>query len=257
MPGVLMLEALAQAAALLSLRRRRTSSPTTNTVYYFVGIDGARFKRPVEPGDQLHPRGRRSTRMRAASASSRRARTVDDELAVRGRADVHDAPDRLSRPTARRAWRGSIRRRIVDAQAELDAVGRGRPVRGDRRRTCAIGAGTTHRRALRDRRATRRSAATTASSSSARSAARRRTRSTPASRRGWRSATATRSASSAPSTAAPRRTTASRASATTTGSWPTCTSRTTARSATTPILANNAHARRPRARRRLGRSSAA
>ena len=52
MPGVLMLEALAQAAALLSFDARG-SSPDDNTVYYFAGIDGARFKRPVEPGDQL------------------------------------------------------------------------------------------------------------------------------------------------------------------------------------------------------------
>ena len=52
MPGVLMLEALAQAAALLSFDAL-DSSPDDNTVYYFAGIDGARFKRPVEPGDQL------------------------------------------------------------------------------------------------------------------------------------------------------------------------------------------------------------
>ena len=52
MPGVLMLEALAQAAALLSFDALG-SSPDDNSVYYFAGIDGARFKRPVEPGDQL------------------------------------------------------------------------------------------------------------------------------------------------------------------------------------------------------------
>ncbi len=52
MPGVLMLEALAQAAALLSFDAL-DASPDDNTVYYFAGIDGARFKRPVEPGDQL------------------------------------------------------------------------------------------------------------------------------------------------------------------------------------------------------------
>jgi 3-hydroxyacyl-[acyl-carrier-protein] dehydratase len=52
MPGVLMLEALAQAAALLSFDALG-SAPDDNTVYYFAGIDGARFKRPVEPGDQL------------------------------------------------------------------------------------------------------------------------------------------------------------------------------------------------------------
>ncbi len=52
MPGVLMLEALAQAAALLAFDTLG-ETPDENTVYYFAGIDGARFKRPVEPGDQL------------------------------------------------------------------------------------------------------------------------------------------------------------------------------------------------------------
>lgn len=52
MPGVLMLEALAQAAALLSFESLGTE-PGDDTVVYFVGIDGARFKRPVVPGDQL------------------------------------------------------------------------------------------------------------------------------------------------------------------------------------------------------------
>ena len=52
MPGVLMLEALAQAAALLSFDTQGVT-PDDKTVYYFAGIDGARFKRPVEPGDQL------------------------------------------------------------------------------------------------------------------------------------------------------------------------------------------------------------
>jgi 3-hydroxyacyl-[acyl-carrier-protein] dehydratase len=52
MPGVLMLEALAQTAALLTFETLNVT-PDDNTVYYFVGIDGARFKRPVEPGDQL------------------------------------------------------------------------------------------------------------------------------------------------------------------------------------------------------------
>ena len=52
MPGVLMLEALAQAAAVLSFETLGVA-PDDKTVYYFGGIDGARFKRPVEPGDQL------------------------------------------------------------------------------------------------------------------------------------------------------------------------------------------------------------
>ncbi|MEN9451669.1 MAG: 3-hydroxyacyl-[acyl-carrier-protein] dehydratase FabZ [Pseudomonadota bacterium] len=52
MPGVLMLEALAQAAALLVFSSQGTTVDD-DSVVYFVGIDGARFKRPVEPGDQL------------------------------------------------------------------------------------------------------------------------------------------------------------------------------------------------------------
>ena len=52
MPGVLMLEAMAQAAALLAFDTLGVT-PADKTVYYFAGIDGARFKRPVEPGDQL------------------------------------------------------------------------------------------------------------------------------------------------------------------------------------------------------------
>ncbi len=52
MPGVLILEALAQAAGLLAFDAMG-KVPGENNIYYFVGIDGARFKRPVEPGDQL------------------------------------------------------------------------------------------------------------------------------------------------------------------------------------------------------------
>lgn len=52
MPGVLMLEALAQAAAILAIKTVDVEFDE-NTIFYFAGIDGARFKRPVEPGDQL------------------------------------------------------------------------------------------------------------------------------------------------------------------------------------------------------------
>ena len=52
MPGVLMIEAMAQAAALLSFLTMG-QKPDENTLVYFLGIDNARFKRPVEPGDQL------------------------------------------------------------------------------------------------------------------------------------------------------------------------------------------------------------
>jgi 3-hydroxyacyl-[acyl-carrier-protein] dehydratase len=52
MPGVLVLEALAQAAAILSIVTLGDEKPK-DLIYYFVGIDKARFKRRVEPGDQL------------------------------------------------------------------------------------------------------------------------------------------------------------------------------------------------------------
>jgi 3-hydroxyacyl-[acyl-carrier-protein] dehydratase len=52
MPGVLIVEALAQTAAILSFKTLG-GKPDDKSVYYFVGIDGARFKRPVSPGDQL------------------------------------------------------------------------------------------------------------------------------------------------------------------------------------------------------------
>ena len=52
MPGVLIVEAMAQTAAILSFKTMGSKSDD-NSVYYFVGIDGARFKRPVMPGDQL------------------------------------------------------------------------------------------------------------------------------------------------------------------------------------------------------------
>ena len=52
MPGVLVIEALAQSAAILSFQSLG-DKPDSKSVYYFLGIDHARFKRPVVPGDQL------------------------------------------------------------------------------------------------------------------------------------------------------------------------------------------------------------
>lgn len=52
MPGVLVVEALAQAAAILSFKTMK-SKPSDDSVYYFAGIDNVRFKKPVSPGDQL------------------------------------------------------------------------------------------------------------------------------------------------------------------------------------------------------------
>jgi 3-hydroxyacyl-[acyl-carrier-protein] dehydratase len=52
MPGVLIIEAMAQAAAILSFKTMN-AMPNDESVYYFAGIDKARFKKPVSPGDQL------------------------------------------------------------------------------------------------------------------------------------------------------------------------------------------------------------
>lgn len=80
MPGVLMLEALAQAAALLAFDALDTS-PTDDMVYYFAGIDNARFKQPVEPGDQLilHVE---LLRMKAGIFKFKARAEVDGNLAV-------------------------------------------------------------------------------------------------------------------------------------------------------------------------------
>lgn len=52
MPGVLILEAIAQATGILAFLSTGTR-PTEQSLYYFVGVDNARFKQPVEPGDQM------------------------------------------------------------------------------------------------------------------------------------------------------------------------------------------------------------
>jgi len=80
MPGVLILEAMAQVSALLSFASM-DQDPGDDTVVYFAGIDSARFKRPVEPGDQLMME---STVLRVKSGIYKYAAraTVDGELAA-------------------------------------------------------------------------------------------------------------------------------------------------------------------------------
>lgn len=80
MPGVLMLEALAQTSALLSFESSGTE-PGDDSVVYFVGIDGARFKRPVVPGDQLVLEAA-IERSRGGIFKYRTKASVDGELAV-------------------------------------------------------------------------------------------------------------------------------------------------------------------------------
>jgi 3-hydroxyacyl-[acyl-carrier-protein] dehydratase len=63
MPGVLIIEAMAQAAAILSFKTMNAKADK-DSIYYFVGIDNARFKKPVLPGDslRLHVKLQRSMR---------------------------------------------------------------------------------------------------------------------------------------------------------------------------------------------------
>ena len=52
MPGVLIIEAMAQGTGILAFKTG-AAQPDNNSLYYLVGVDNARFKHPVEPGDQL------------------------------------------------------------------------------------------------------------------------------------------------------------------------------------------------------------
>ena len=80
MPGVLQIEALAQAAGILSFQTMGKVSDN-QSVYYFVGIDNARFKRPVGPGDQLMLDVRLTTTKRGIWKFSATAK-VDGQVAA-------------------------------------------------------------------------------------------------------------------------------------------------------------------------------
>ncbi len=80
MPGVLILESLAQAAGILSFVSTG-QKPDDGSVFYFVGVDEARFKRPVVPGDQLHLHVEILKHMRGVWKFKAVAR-VDGELAA-------------------------------------------------------------------------------------------------------------------------------------------------------------------------------
>jgi len=80
MPGVLIIESLAQAAAILSFAALDRQADR-NSVYYFAGIDHARFKRPVSPGDQLRLEVELTRELRGIGKFAARA-TVDGQLAA-------------------------------------------------------------------------------------------------------------------------------------------------------------------------------
>ena len=78
MPGVMIIEALAQAAGMLAFITADVV-PDESTKFYFVGIDKARFRKPVEPGDQLILTATARTARCAASGSSRTVAYVGDD----------------------------------------------------------------------------------------------------------------------------------------------------------------------------------
>jgi 3-hydroxyacyl-[acyl-carrier-protein] dehydratase len=80
MPGVLIIEALAQAAGILAFHTAGIV-PDENTRFFFVGIDKARFRKPVEPGDQLILTAKLERQMRGIWKFSAVAYVGDAEVA--------------------------------------------------------------------------------------------------------------------------------------------------------------------------------
>lgn len=80
MPGVMILEALAQAAGILAFRTADVI-PTEDTRFYFVGIDGARFRKPVVPGDQVVLKARLERAIRGIWKFSTTAEVDGQEVA--------------------------------------------------------------------------------------------------------------------------------------------------------------------------------
>ncbi len=79
LPGVMILEALAQASGVLGYKS--SGAPGENELYYFAGIDKARFRRPVEPGDQLMIEVKQKTVKRGIGVFACTA-TVDGKVAA-------------------------------------------------------------------------------------------------------------------------------------------------------------------------------
>ena len=83
MPGVLIMEALAQAGGILAFKSLG-EKPAPDTVFYFAGLDEVRFKRPILPGDQLHLHVEVERQMRGVWKFKGEAR-VDGQLAAEAR----------------------------------------------------------------------------------------------------------------------------------------------------------------------------
>ncbi|NVK42212.1 MAG: 3-hydroxyacyl-ACP dehydratase FabZ [Oceanospirillaceae bacterium] len=78
MPGVLIVEAMAQAAGILGFKTM-DKKPQDGSIYYFVGADNLRFKRPVVPGDQLRLEARKISERRGIWKFDVQA-TVDGDM---------------------------------------------------------------------------------------------------------------------------------------------------------------------------------
>lgn len=88
MPGVIIIEALAQATGLLAFATAGRT-PADDELYYFVGIDKARFKKPVQPGDQLYLKAELARTLRGIWKFATRAE-VDGKLVAQ--AEIMCAP---------------------------------------------------------------------------------------------------------------------------------------------------------------------
>jgi 3-hydroxyacyl-[acyl-carrier-protein] dehydratase len=95
MPGVIILEALAQTAGLLAFLTANVI-PDENTRFYFVGIDKSRFRKPVEPGDQLALVVNLERNFKGIYRFATRAEVGGEEVAV---AQIMIAPDLSSVPS--------------------------------------------------------------------------------------------------------------------------------------------------------------
>ena len=91
MPGVLIIEALAQAAAILTFKTHDHKADD-NSIYYFVGINNARFKKPVMPGDTLEL-NRRNKAFCAGNLVVFDTCARGEQGGDRSRTDVHPARD--------------------------------------------------------------------------------------------------------------------------------------------------------------------
>ena len=89
MPGVMILEALAQSAGILAFVTAGVI-PDENTRFYFVGVDKARFRRPVQPGDQLILTAQLERSFKGIWKFSTAAQVLNDEVAS---ADMMLAPE--------------------------------------------------------------------------------------------------------------------------------------------------------------------